>query len=52
MTVTAVPPAVDPEVGETELTDGGCGGGGGGVLPFDAGRIVLSFFNAPGELFK
>ena len=47
---TDVPPAVVPELGETDVTVGGCCGGGGG-LP-DSGRIVVSFFSAPGELCK
>jgi hypothetical protein len=48
--VTEVPPLVGPEFGEMELTAGaGCGGG---PPPDDAGNTVLSFFSAPGELFK
>ena len=47
--VTEVPPVVLPEFGDTDVTVGGdCGGG----PPPDAGNTVLSFFKAPGELFK
>jgi hypothetical protein len=46
--LTDVPPPLGPEDGEIEVTVGACGGGG----PPDAGNIVLSFFSAPGELFK
>jgi hypothetical protein len=45
--VIEVPPAVGPEVGLTLLTVGA-----GYVvppLPLDFGRIVLSFFNEPGD---
>ena len=50
--VTAAPPGAKPEVGLTDVRAGagGCGGGGGG--PPDAGKIVLSFFNAPGAVFR
>ena len=45
--VTAVPPTVLPEFGETALRVGaGCGG------PPVFGRMVVSFFNAPGELLR
>ena len=47
--VTEVPPAVGPEFGETDVKVGGCGVG---VPPPEAGKIVLSFFNAPGEVNK
>jgi hypothetical protein len=47
--VTAVPPAVGPEFGETDVTVGGCGTG---VPPSDAGNTVLSFFKAPGDVNK
>ena len=47
--VTEVPPLVLPEFGETDVTAGaGCGGG----PPPEEGNTVLSFFRAPGELFK
>ena len=45
--VTDVPPAVGPELGETALR---VGAGEGGAPVF--GRIVVSFFKAPGEPFK
>jgi hypothetical protein len=44
--VTAVLPVVGPLFGDTLLT---VGAGPGGPL---LGSIVVSFFNAPGELFK
>jgi hypothetical protein len=44
--VTAVPPLVGPLVGDTLLTLGAALGG-----PL-LGTIVVSFFNAPGELLK
>ena len=47
--LTDVPPAVDPELGETDVNVGGCGCG---VPPPDAGRTVLSFFKAPGDVNK
>ena len=47
--VTEVPPAVGPEFGETDVKVGGCGVG---EPPPEAGKIVLSFFNAPGEVNK
>jgi hypothetical protein len=47
--VTEVPPLVGPEFGETPVTVGA--GAGGGAFP-DLGNIVLSFFRAPGGLFK
>ena len=47
--VTEVPPAVGPEVGETDVTVGGCGAG---VPPPEGGKTVLSFFKAPGEVNK
>ena len=47
--VTDVPPAVDPELGETDVNVGGCGCC---VPPPDAGKTVLSFFKAPGEANK
>jgi hypothetical protein len=47
--VTEVPPAVGPELGETDVNVGGCGGGG---PPPEAGNTVLSFFKAPGEVNK
>ena len=48
--LTDVPPAVVPELGETDVTVGGCCCGGGG--PPDSGKMVVSFFSAPGELCK
>jgi len=47
--VTEVPPAVGPEFGEIDVKVGGCGGG---VPPPDAGKTVLSFFKAPGDVNK
>lgn len=48
-TVTEVPPLEEPELGEIELITGpGVGGG----TPPDFGNIVLSFFVAPGGVFK
>ena len=49
--VTDVPPVVSPELGETDVNVGGCGCGGGEPPP-DAGKTVLSFFKAPGEVNK
>jgi hypothetical protein len=46
--VTKVPPVVVPVLGDTEVTVGGCGGGG----PPDFGNTVLSFLRAPGEVCK
>jgi hypothetical protein len=46
--VTEVPPLVVPVLGDTEVTVGGCGGGG----PPDFGNIVLSFLRAPGDVCK
>jgi len=48
-TETEVPPFEEPELGETELITGPAVGGG---TPPDFGNIVLSFFAAPGEVFK
>src|SRR6185436_8032896 len=47
--LTDVPPTVDPVLGETDVNVGGCGCG---VPPPDAGKTVLSFFKAPGEVNK
>jgi hypothetical protein len=46
---TDVPPAVGPEFGDNDVSVGGCGAG---VPPPDAGKIVLSFFKAPGAVNK
>jgi len=45
--VTEVPPAVLPEAGEIEVTVGA-----GAVAEPDFAIVVVSFFNAPGELFR
>jgi hypothetical protein len=45
-TLIEVPPAVEPEDGETEVTVIDW------VEPFDLGRIVLSLRSAPGDEFK
>lgn len=49
VTVTVTPPAVLPVFGEIDVM---AGGDGDGSEPPDAGNIVLSFFRAPGEVFK
>jgi hypothetical protein len=49
---TEVPPLVGPAFGEIALTVGAAPEGGGGAPPLDFGRIVVSFFNAPGELVR
>ena len=46
-TVMEVPPVVGPEAGEIDDTVGA-----GFELPLDLGRIVVSFFAAPGAAFK
>ena len=45
--VTAVPPLVAPELGETEVIVGA-----GKVSPPERVSIVESFFNAPGEVLR
>ena len=47
-TVTAVPPAVEPDVGEIPLTVGA----GAGPPPDDFGSIVPSLRNAPGDVLR
>jgi hypothetical protein len=44
---TDVPPLVLPVLGEIETTDGA-----GVPTPPDFGRIVVSFFNAPGDVLR
>lgn len=47
VTVIEVPPELGPEVGEIDDT-----AGAGFELPLDLGRMVPSFFAAPGAAFK